>query len=62
MGKIYAKLFFSFPCCLIFSMVTPLHFSHLYHLISCNSSQSIENLDRIFCVSQISLNTELLHW
>jgi hypothetical protein len=44
MGKIYAKLFFSFPCCFIFSMVTPLHFAHLYRLISCNSSQCTKNL------------------
>jgi hypothetical protein len=60
MGKIYAKLFFSFPCCFIFFMVIPLHFAHLYHLVSCNSSQSMKNLDRILRISQIILNTNKL--
>jgi hypothetical protein len=41
-------------------MVTPLHFAHLYNFISCNSSQSIKNLDGMLRVSQITLNTELL--
>jgi hypothetical protein len=58
MGKIYTKLFFSFTGRFIFSVVTPLHFAHLYHLISCNSSQCIKNLDRVLHVSQITLNTE----
>jgi hypothetical protein len=62
MGKIYLKLFFSFPSSFIFSMVTPLHFAHLYHIISCNVSQRVKNLDRILRVSQITLNTELFHW
>jgi hypothetical protein len=62
MWKIYANLFFSFPCSFIFSMMTPLYFAHLHNLISCNSSQSVKNLNRIFRISQISLNTELLHW
>jgi hypothetical protein len=62
MGKIYAKLFFSFLCSFIFSMMVPLHFAHFYHFISCISSQYIQNLDRIVRVSQISLNTELFHW
>jgi hypothetical protein len=62
MGKIYTKLFFSFPSCFIFFVVTPLYFAHLYHLISCNSSQCIQNLDQVLRVSQIALNTELFHW
>jgi hypothetical protein len=62
MGKIYAKLFFSLPRNFIFSVVTSLHFAHLYHLISCNPSQSVKNLGRIFRISQISLNYELFHW
>jgi hypothetical protein len=57
MGKIYAKIFFSFPCSFIFSMMTPLDFAHLYHLISCDSSQSIKNLGRVFRISQITLVT-----
>jgi hypothetical protein len=62
MGKIYSKLFFSFPSSFIFSMMAPLYFAHLYNLISCNSSQCIQNLDRILRVSQITLNIELFHW
>jgi hypothetical protein len=61
MRKIYAKLFFSLLGCFIFSMVTLLHFAHLYNLISCNSSESVENLDRVFCIGQIILNTKVLH-
>jgi hypothetical protein len=62
MGKVYAKLFFSLPSNFIFSMMAPLYFAHLYHLIPCNSSQCIKNLDRILHVSQITLNTEPFHW
>jgi hypothetical protein len=62
MGKFYSKLFFCLPSRFIFSMVTPLHFAHLYHFISCNSSQSVKNLGRILRVSQITLNTEFFHW
>jgi hypothetical protein len=62
MGKIYAKLFFSLSSSFIFSMVTPLYFAHLFHLIYCNSSQCVKNLDRILRVSQITLNTKVLHW
>jgi hypothetical protein len=51
-GKFYSKLFFSLlPSSLIFTMVTPLHFAHFYNFIPCNSSQCIDNLDRILCVS-----------
>jgi hypothetical protein len=60
MGKIYAKLHFSFPYSFIFFVVTPLHFAHLYNLISCNSSQSIQNLDRVLRVSQIE--REMCPW
>jgi hypothetical protein len=60
MGKIYAKLFFSLPCSFIFSVVTPLYFAHLYHLISCNSSQSVQNLDGILSICQAILNTNKL--
>jgi hypothetical protein len=45
MGKIYAKLFFSLPSTFIFSVVTPLHFAHLYNLISRDTSQCIKNLE-----------------
>jgi hypothetical protein len=62
MGKIYVKLFFSFPSCFTFSVVTPLHFAHLYNLISRDSSQCIKNLYRVFRISQITLNTDLFHW
>jgi hypothetical protein len=62
MGKIYAKLFFSLPSSFIFSVVTLLHFAHLYHLISCNPSQCIKNLDGKLSISQIILNTKVLHW
>jgi hypothetical protein len=41
-------------------MVTPLHFAHLYHLIPCNSSQCIKNLDGVLSISQIILNTKVL--
>jgi hypothetical protein len=61
MGKFYSELVFSLPSSFIFSMVTPLHFAHLCHFISYNSSQDIKNLDRILRVSQITLNTEFLH-
>jgi hypothetical protein len=61
-GEIYAKLFFSFPSSFIFSVVTPLYFAHLYHLISCNSSQSVQNLDRVLNISQVILNTKVFHW
>jgi hypothetical protein len=54
MGKIYAELFFSLPSSFISSMMAPLYFVHLYNLISCNSSQSIQNLDRVLRVSQIT--------
>jgi hypothetical protein len=37
MWKIYVKLFFSLPSSFVFSMATPLHFAHLYHLIPCES-------------------------
>jgi hypothetical protein len=62
MGKIYAKLFFSLPSSFIFSVVTPLHFAQLYHLISRDTSQCIKNLDGILSISQIILNTKVLHW
>jgi hypothetical protein len=62
MGKIYAKLFFSLPSSFILSVVTPLHFAHLYNLIPRDMSQCIQNLDGILHVSQITLNTELFHW
>jgi hypothetical protein len=62
MGKIYTKLFFSFSCRIIFSMLTPLYFGHFYHLISCNSSQNVNTLNRIFRISKIFLNTGFLHW
>jgi hypothetical protein len=62
MGKIYTKLFFSFPSCFIFTVVTPLHFTHLYHLISCNPSQCIKNLAGVLSISQILLNTKVLNW
>jgi hypothetical protein len=62
MGKIYVKLFFSLPSSFIFFVLTPLHFAHLYHLISCNSSQSVKNLDRVLTISQVILNTKVLHW
>jgi hypothetical protein len=59
MGKFYSKFFFSLPSSFIFS---PLYFAYLYHFISCNSSQSFKNLDRRFCVGQITLNIEFFHW
>jgi hypothetical protein len=58
MGKIYAKLFFSLPSSFIFSVVTPLHFAHLYNFISRDTSQCIKNLDGILNISQIILNTK----
>jgi hypothetical protein len=61
-GKVYAQLFFSFPCSLIFTMVTPLYFSHIYHFTPRDMSQSIKNFDRILSISQIILNTKILHW
>jgi hypothetical protein len=61
MGEAYVKLFFSFPSSFILSVVTPLYFAHLYHLISCNSSQSVQNLDGILSISQVILNTKVLH-
>jgi hypothetical protein len=42
-------------------MMTPLHFAHLNHFTSHDTSQSIKDLDRIFCISQIILNTKLLY-
>jgi hypothetical protein len=42
-------------------MVTPLYFAHLNYFISCNTSQSINDLDRVLGISQIILNTNLLH-
>jgi hypothetical protein len=38
--------------------VTPLHFAHFYHFTPCDMSQGIKNLDRIFRVGQIILNTK----
>jgi hypothetical protein len=61
-GKIFAKFFLSFPSRFIFSMMTPLHFAHLYNLISCNSRQCIKNFDRVLSISQVVLNTKVLHW
>jgi hypothetical protein len=60
-GKIYSQLFFSFPSSLIFTMVTPLHFAHFYHFTPCDTSQSINDLDRILSISQVILNTKILH-
>jgi hypothetical protein len=62
MRKIYAKFFFSLPSSFIFSVVTPLYFAHLYHLAPCDTSQCIKNLDGILSISQIILNTKILHW
>jgi hypothetical protein len=59
--KIYSQLFFSFPGSLIFTMVTPLHFAHFDHLTPRDTSQGIKDPDRIFCISQIILNTKILH-
>jgi hypothetical protein len=42
-------------------MMTPLHFAHFDHLTPYNMSQSIKNLDRILSISQIILNTKILH-
>ena len=49
MGEVYAKLF-SLPSCFILTMVTPLYLTHLNHLISCNSSQGVQNLDRVLSI------------
>jgi hypothetical protein len=43
-------------------MMAPLYFAHFYNPISCNSSQSVKNLDRVLHVNQTILNTELFHW
>jgi hypothetical protein len=59
MGKIYAKLFFSFPSCFIFTVVTPLNFAHLYNLIPRDTSQRIQNLDGVLSISQIILNPKV---
>jgi hypothetical protein len=45
----------------IFTMMTPLHFAHFDHFTPRDTSQSIKDLDRILSVSQIILNTKLLH-
>jgi hypothetical protein len=60
MGKIYTKLFFSFPSSFIFPMVTPLHFAHFDHFAPCDMSQCIKNLDRILNISQIIFVTPLV--
>jgi hypothetical protein len=46
----------------IFSMVTPLHFAHFDHFSLGDTSQCIKNLDRILSISQVILNTKILHW
>jgi hypothetical protein len=46
----------------ILSMVTPLNFAHLYNLIPCNSSQSIQNIDGVLSISQVILNIKVFHW
>jgi hypothetical protein len=51
MGKIYAKLFFSFPSSFIFTVVAPLHFAHLYNLIPRDTSLCIKNLDGVLSIS-----------
>jgi hypothetical protein len=60
MRKIYVKLFFSLLCSFILSVVTPLHFAHLYNLIPHDTSQCIKNLDGVLSISQIILNTKVL--
>jgi hypothetical protein len=60
-GKIYSQLFFSFSSSLIFTMATPLHFAHFNHFIPRDTSQSIKDLDRVLRISQIILNTKILH-
>ena len=42
-------------------MMTSLHFAHFDHFTPCNTSQSIKDLDRIFSISQIILNTQFIH-
>jgi hypothetical protein len=42
-------------------MVTPLHFAHFNHVIPRDTSQSIKDLNRILSISQIILNTKILH-
>jgi hypothetical protein len=43
-------------------MVTPLHFAHFDYFTPRDTSQGIKDLDRIFRISQIILNTKILHW
>ena len=50
------KFFSQFIC-----MMTPLHIAHLDCFIPGDLGQSIYDLDRVFCVSQITLHTEVFH-
>uniref|UniRef100_A0A0A8ZQK5 Uncharacterized protein n=1 Tax=Arundo donax TaxID=35708 RepID=A0A0A8ZQK5_ARUDO len=37
MGKLLLEIFFAFPCCFIFRMMTPLNLAHWYSLCPCDS-------------------------
>jgi hypothetical protein len=49
-GKFYLQFFFSLLGSLVLSMMTPLHFAYFYHFVPRNSSEGIDDLDRMLDV------------
>jgi hypothetical protein len=62
MGKLCSQFIFLFSGSFIFCVMAPLYLAHLNHFIPGDSSQSINDLDGIFHVGQITLHIELLFW
>jgi hypothetical protein len=59
--KFGLRFIFSLSGSFLLYVMAPLHFAHLDHFVSSNSSHGIDDFGGVFCVGQISLYTEFLH-
>lgn len=58
MGKFYSQFLFSLLGSFILRVMTPLYFAHVYHFVPGNSSQVIDDLDKVLDICQITLHTK----
>ena len=55
MGKFLLQGIFTLPCSFFYSVSAPLNSANPYFRVSCPPSDSVQDLDRYFLVSQVWL-------
>ena len=62
MGKFLLQGIFTLPCSLFYSVFAPLNSANPYFGVSCPPSDSVQDLDRYFLVSQVWLQIYRFYW